>query len=99
MAFAPEMSARWSATVPDVSDFWATDACVGCGTCEKVCNGGAIRLEGGRPTWGEGCTKCLACLHLCPKQAIQFGRYTIGAGRYKNPDVRLGELIVPDGAV
>lgn len=95
-AFAPRMNAQWSNTLDDVSDFYVTDACIGCGTCQKVCNGRTIRLEGGKPVWGNNCTKCLACLHLCPKQAIQFGQYTVDTGRYKNPNIRLSELMIND---
>lgn len=94
VGFAPEMNAMWSQTVSDVSDFYVTDDCIGCGTCEKVCNGRTIRLAGGKPVWGDDCTKCLACLHLCPKQAIQFGQYTVGSGRYKNPNIKVSELMV-----
>lgn len=92
VAFAPRMNAQWSATLSDTSDFRVTGAYVGCGICERVCNGHAIRLEGGRPAWGEGCTKCLACLHLCPQRAIQFGPYTEGARRYRNPHVSVSEF-------
>lgn len=94
VAFAPAMNIQWSATLRDVSDFYVTEDCIGCGTCERVCNGSAIRLINGRLVWGETCTKCLACLHLCPRQAIQFGPYTVGAGRYKNPNIPLGEMII-----
>ena len=94
VAFAPAMHAQWSRTIRDVSDFYVTDACVGCGLCAKVCNGQTIRIIDGRPTWGNSCTKCLACLHLCPRQAIQFGPYTGNAGRYKNPNISVQELIV-----
>ena len=93
-AFAPEMNSRWSSTVEDTSDFYVTEDCIGCGTCEKVCNGRTIRLREGKPVWGDNCTKCLACLHLCPGQAIQFGQYTVGAGRYRNPNIKLSELMI-----
>jgi ferredoxin len=48
--------------------FRATDACIGCGTCEAVCPTNAVRLENGRPVWGAGCTHCMACICLCPKR-------------------------------
>lgn len=94
VSFAPNMNAQWSQTLCDTSEFYVTDACVGCGTCEKVCNGKTIRIENKRPTWHDNCTKCLACLHLCPMQAIQFGQYTVGAGRYKNPKISTHELMI-----
>lgn len=66
--------------------FYATDACTGCGLCEKVCSVGNIKLAK-KPLWGFECTKCLACIHSCPVKAIQYGRGTIKKGRYKNPNI------------
>ncbi|SUY47595.1 4Fe-4S ferredoxin [Clostridium putrefaciens] len=43
-------------------------------------------------SWGEDCTECLACLHLCPVQAIQYGKGTESKGRYKNPNVSIDEM-------
>ena len=43
---------------------------------------GTIRLEGGRPVWGDHCYQCLRCLHACPRQAIQYGKDTGKKGRY-----------------
>lgn len=96
--FAPVMNARFNQTLKDASEFYVTEACNGCGLCAKVCNGQTIRLADGKPNWGNNCTKCLACLHLCPERAIQFGKITETTGRYKNPHISLEELMVfPDG--
>jgi NAD-dependent dihydropyrimidine dehydrogenase PreA subunit len=43
----------------------------------------------GRPAWEGQCTLCLACLHRCPAEAIQYGKETVGKGRYVNPRVKL----------
>lgn len=71
--------------------FRATDACNGCGLCARRCPAGTIRLEAGKPVWGDRCYQCLRCLHECPKQAIQYGSQTEGKGRYTIERYRPGE--------
>lgn len=73
--------------------FYAKDNCISCGICESVCNSRTIKVQG-KPTWGHDCTQCLACLHLCPVQAIQYGKGTESKGRYKNPNVTIDEMKV-----
>lgn len=70
-----------------VSDkpFRATDRCIGCGLCAKVCPTANIRLIDGRPQWQGNCLNCLACYHRCPADAIVFGRKTNGKGKYFYP--------------
>ncbi len=62
--------------------FYATDACVSCGTCVKVCPVENVSLPDGRPEWHHQCLNCMACYHRCPKNAIQIGKYTQGKGQY-----------------
>jgi NAD-dependent dihydropyrimidine dehydrogenase PreA subunit/flavodoxin len=76
----------------DTKKFYANDNCTGCGICEKVCNTQTIKVEG-KPKWGKECTQCLACIHLCPVKAIQFGKGTEKKGRYKNPNVKVSEMM------
>lgn len=73
--------------------FYANDKCTGCGICENVCNCKTIKVEG-KPKWGKVCTQCLACIHLCPVRAIQYGKGTESKGRYKNPNVTIDEMRV-----
>lgn len=73
--------------------FYATSKCIGCGICEKVCNGGCIKVDG-TPSWQGECTQCLACIHYCPTGAIQYGKGTERKGRYKNPNITLEEMKV-----
>ena len=68
------------------SPFYATDDCVSCGHCEKVCPLGNIRIENGKPVWGKDCTHCMACICTCPKQAIEYGKKTKGKARYQFPE-------------
>jgi ferredoxin len=77
----------------DTKKFYANDSCTGCGICEKVCNAQIIKVDQ-KPRWAEGCTQCLACIHLCPVKAVQLGKGTEKKGRYKNPNVKVSEMII-----
>lgn len=66
-------------------DFYATDACISCGKCTKVCPYVNITLKDGKPVWGDKCTHCMACLSACPKEAIEYGTKTPGKRRYHFP--------------
>lgn len=65
--------------------FRTTDACVGCGKCTELCPLQNITLNNGRPVWGERCTQCMACLNGCPKEAVEYGKATVGKRRYWCP--------------
>lgn len=65
--------------------FYATDSCIGCGKCVKVCPLGNVSLKEGRPVWGGQCTHCMACICKCPKEAIEYGKKSKGKPRYQCP--------------
>ena len=65
--------------------FTATDKCIACGKCATVCPLANITLQDGKPVWGEHCTHCMACINLCPKEAIEYGKKTHGKLRYHGP--------------
>lgn len=72
--------------------FQVHEQCINCGTCEVVCPVKNIRIEKGRPVFLHNCEHCIACMHWCPTQAIQYGRRTQKRKRYHNPNVKLHEL-------
>jgi len=77
------------------NSFYADDTCTGCGQCEQVCLSGKIRMEARRPVWEKSvsCQYCLACLHLCPVQAIQVkNSKTPVLGRIRHPDISWKEI-------
>lgn len=65
--------------------FYATDECIGCGICAKVCPLGNIKMVDGKPKWGKDCCHCSACINRCPKKAIEYGKKTQGKNRYVAP--------------
>ena len=68
--------------------FVATDACTGCGLCEKLCPLCNITLRDGKPVWNGNCTHCMACICRCPQEAIEYGRASVGKPRYRCPDIK-----------
>ena len=56
--------------------------CVSCGKCAELCPLNNIILTGGEPLWGNHCTQCMACLHRCPTEAIEYKKKTQGKPRY-----------------
>jgi len=70
----------------------ASDECIACGQCAKLCPRGNISLESGKATFGSDCIGCLSCLQYCPKKAINMGSVTEKRQRYHNPKVRADEL-------
>ncbi len=77
--------------------FLATDKCNSCGICASVCPAANIRIAGGRPEWQHKCEQCLACLHWCPTEAIEFGKNTVGKKRYHHPGITAKDFIRAPG--
>ena len=71
------------------SRFYATDTCISCGICAKVCPTGTISLSGnGKPEWADTCVQCVACIHRCPVRAIEYGTISLKKGRYHHPEFK-----------
>ena len=56
--------------------------CVSCGKCVELCPLNNITLIDGKPVWGNHCTHCMACLHRCPTEAIEYKKKTQSKPRY-----------------
>lgn len=73
--------------------FYSDSKCRGCGTCEKVCLSGKIKIVNNKPVWQSNvkCYMCYACLNYCPAQAVQIKSkwymksYTEKNERYPHP--------------
>lgn len=65
--------------------FHATDKCVSCGLCKKICPLNNIILDPNtrKPQWSMNCTQCLGCYHVCPHNAIKYGKATDGKGQWR----------------
>ena len=69
--------------------FYATETCVSCGICAKICPTGTITLsEDGKPKWANTCVQCVACIHRCPVRAIEYGTISLKKGRYHHPEFK-----------
>ncbi len=52
--------------------FKATDKCIGCGACAKVCPQGNIEMVDGRPKFKRSCAGCMGCAFSCPEDALKI---------------------------
>lgn len=70
----------------------ASDDCVLCGQCAKLCPTENIRYQGKAVIFGDKCISCCGCVEYCPKQAINFGKITESRERYHNVNVTPDDL-------
>ena len=68
--------------------FRVTDACTGCGSCERLCPTKTVKLKDGKPVWGKDCTHCMACINACPAKAIEYKQVSEGKPRIYNGKAR-----------
>lgn len=81
-------------------EFYADSKCIQCGTCEKVCLSGKVKMIDGKPVWQKDvqCFFCHACLNYCPEQAVQIKStrllksYTEENGRYSHPYATVNDI-------
>lgn len=72
--------------------FTLEDTCISCGLCTKICPVDNISLENNKPVWGKNCEVCHACVHWCPKNAINLGK-SKGRLQYHNPNIKISNLL------
>lgn len=91
--FRPLIHNRWAANVRN-SDrrFWVEDTCISCGVCAEICPVNNIKMTKTKPEWLHHCEECLACIHHCPKQAIQCAKSTKRKPRYRHPEILVAEI-------
>ena len=73
--------------------FVANNKCTCCGQCRDVCPVENIKIVNSNPVWQHNCERCLRCIQWCPTEAIQYGKETIGRGRYHHPHVTVENFI------
>lgn len=81
-------------------EFYHDANCLGCGTCEKVCLSGKIKMSNKWPVWQKDvpCFFCHACLNYCQEQAVQIKSnrflksYTEENGRYFHPYATVDDI-------
>lgn len=62
-----------------------SDACIGCGLCERLCPMHNIYMKDNKPHTKGQCTRCYRCISSCPKQAITLlGNKVVEQCQYKN---------------
>ena len=74
-------------------NFYADEKCNSCEVCEKVCPVNNIKIVDGKPEWQHKCQRCLACIHFCPQEAIQYGKKTVKRRRYHHPAITVNDII------
>ena len=74
----------WCRVRQGVDSFHATDKCVGCGKCARLCPLNVIQMVDGKPAWhGKSCSHCMSCIQNCPVEAIEYGQITQNKKRYR----------------
>ncbi len=73
----------WTKYKQPATPFRATNKCISCGKCEKVCPLNNIVMLYNKPAWKKNCAHCMACIENCPVDAIEYGERTEGKERYR----------------
>lgn len=97
--FSPLFYKPWRKNVKSLDNkFFVDDTCNRCGICEKVCPVNNIKLSSRKPQWLHNCEFCFACIHHCPKKAIQIDSKSSSKSRYIHPEIKLKDIMpITDG--
>ena len=60
--------------------------------CARLCPLTNIKIENGRPVFGDKCLSCGSCIQNCPHNALHHHKEKSSA-RYRNPNVSVEELM------
>jgi len=91
LIMAPAQKSKGNTPIP----FYADSTCTGCGTCQKVCPSGKVKLLDKSPEWQKNiaCYFCYACFNSCPEQAVLLlDKYALKKGRYLYPGIGPDEI-------
>lgn len=80
-------------TRPWDKEFSIDENCIGCRTCEKVCQVNNIQIKNGKPNFQHNCQRCMACLQYCPQNAIGINGKPLNKPKYFHPDYPPKEFI------
>ena len=75
----------------NAKEYIVDDKCNVCGICAKVCPTDNILVEDTINFHNE-CEGCLACIHLCPQNAMHHKKQR-NEKRWRNPEVLLNEIV------
>ena len=92
-AFNKAMHKNYPPLKNDCGKLFTVKDCRHCGTCARFCPNNNITMENGLPKFGSNCELCFGCIHICPAEAIDYGRATRGKKRYKNRKISSKEII------
>ena len=67
-------------------EFSVNKNCIGCRTCEKICQIKNIKMDNNKPVFQHNCQRCMACIQYCPKKAIGFKEKPLTKPRSFHPD-------------
>ena len=67
------------------------EKCIRCGTCVSVCPMNNIEIVDDKVTYNHNCEVCLACIHWCPRTAIDHFN-TRGIPRYHHPNIKVKQI-------
>ncbi|GHU33921.1 iron-sulfur protein [Spirochaetia bacterium] len=84
-----EESKKWPLTA---KKFIVNKECVKCKKCIRICPVENIKMVNGQIIFDEHCECCLACIHSCSKEAINYEMSTVGKKRYINPNINIEEI-------
>jgi Pyruvate/2-oxoacid:ferredoxin oxidoreductase delta subunit len=83
--------ASLGSTDKNAQKYLVNDQCTKCGTCAKVCPIKNISVSD-KVYFSAHCEGCLACVHLCPQNAIHLKNEKSGK-RWRNLEISLAEII------